>query len=74
MDGLDPVEHVLFCSAAHVDARINSAHDGRVRGQPYRETASREPDDGALAGWRIRALQWQSGLIAISVEARVLTS
>ena len=57
-----------------MNARINSAHDGRVGGQPYRETVARELDDGALAGWRTRALQWQSGLVAISVEARVLTS
>jgi hypothetical protein len=41
---------------------------------PSEKTPARERDDGALAGPRIRALQWRSGLVAISVESRVLAA
>ena len=60
----DPANYVLFASS----------HDGRVDGEYWRETPARERDDGALASPRIRVLQWRSGLVAISVESRVLTA
>jgi len=78
-DQVRPGQRCLVCSVARVDAQVVPAHAGRAGGQPYRETLdsetlARERDDGALAAWRILALRWRSALVAISVEARVLTA
>jgi hypothetical protein len=72
---LDPANHVVFCGNTHVDARAKLARDGRVGGQPYRETLdsetlARELDDGVLAIGEY-VLRWRSGVVA---KVRVLIS